>query len=352
MIANNRSLIIKLALIAIITISQFIDIERDVQSQLSGLLYNPFRLRWELMNVTNTNFCELQESKSSLKGNSTKRDVIVTTAFNQITGSLPFVMSLRATGCKASLVIMAGIEVKRYHKYISEIESYGCQFIFINDVIRQNKDIYYYRHQLYYQFYSFNKDKIDRVLQIDLYDTVFQHDPFITDGKTLILSNEYLTLRTHKWSQDGIKECVDAIDKIIPFKGDHKALYEKIIGNNHLMINGGNSYGSVDIMLELENAMRRIGRGRKALADDQGCIQTFVYMNYFNFSIIFDKGNLGYLSSIGVYRESDLRGELGNIIVCDNIPSVLHQYDRHDYILKQVREKCPNTKNFEKFTRW
>lgn len=334
----------------IISLTCYFETSKTHTPSLIAFLYNPFLLRWDLMNVTNTNLCNLTESKTSLKGNSTKRDLIITSAFNKISGSLPFVMSLRAAGCKASLVIIAGIEIKKYKEYISEIESYGCQFIYINIDIPNKKDVFYYRHQLYYQFFTYNRDKIDRVLHADLFDTIFQHDPFIADGKSLILTNAYLKLSTNKWNQDAIKECVDVIDKIIPYKGDHIALYNEIIGNNHSNINAGNSYGSIDIMIDLENTMRRIGKGKKAFADDQGCLQMFVYMNYFNFSIIFDKGDLGYLSSIRAYA-GNLRGELGNIIIGNSIPAVLHQYDQHPYILRQVHNKCPNIKNFKKFTR-
>lgn len=110
--------------------------------------------------------------------NSSPNDLIISTKFHKITEILPFVRTLRSTGCKATLVIITddGVLKKLTHNHLKQIEN--CGIIFYN--LHKFKIGYVgtTRFIPITDYIMKNKQYIDRIIMIDAYDVVFQGDPF------------------------------------------------------------------------------------------------------------------------------------------------------------------------------
>ena len=111
---------------------------------------------------------------------STKRDLIILGALNKIENLSPFMRSLRTTGSRCSVVLLTDDSA-----YIDEVtlkSAVDCGL----QIIRCGKDLapdfpYGAHNFIYYLIQEFlhqNEGKFDRVMTVDLYDVVFQGDPF------------------------------------------------------------------------------------------------------------------------------------------------------------------------------
>lgn len=124
--------------------------------------------------------------------NSSPRDIVVSVGFGSLKNIGEFVRSLRTSGCQAQIVVFTDCKPPNdYFRF--------CDVIYVP--IRLAKDIGVQklttfrgiRYKLLSHFLNlFPKGFIDRVLYADLYDTIFQGDPFIkrVTNNTFVLSNE------------------------------------------------------------------------------------------------------------------------------------------------------------------
>lgn len=318
--------------------------------KLSGMAHTEYSLYLRQMHWHANRFCNLTVSNISLKGNSTSRDVVIACGFNTLAGSLPFIISLRSTGSKASCVIFTNKKARNFPVYLELFEKYGVQLIYVDLHGLPKKDIYYVRHIIYYHFYRKNRDKIDSVVETDLFDTVFQADPFHHSGNPIIFSAESQIIQRSPFTNNLLQKCIKHVEKIVPwFKGTKEELYNRIKVNT--VINGGTVYGSIENMIEYKKGMIRTGENHTAYTIDQGCANMLIYMGFFNFSYKLDGGNLGTLSSIAILPRNETYGVLGSIYVNHNVPAIIHQYDRHGKLKKEIIAKCPNDRNVPDFMR-
>ena len=132
------------------------------------------------MNVTkNCTFCNY--TVHNTKPNSTPRDVIICNAIGVAKNVILFVRTLRTTGSKANCVFL--LDTKAFNgvsdKTKAIVHACGGQIIDCGMVPFKKKfDGHNYCYVFASYFIELNRDKIDRVIICDMYDTVFQGDPF------------------------------------------------------------------------------------------------------------------------------------------------------------------------------
>ena len=155
------------------------DLESYFFSANLELLENP---NLTLLTMNDTSKCNLCTYKvRNTKPNSSPKDVLICNAIGKAKNCILFVKTLRTTGSKAKCVFLvdshAYASISQDTKQI--VENCGGQIINCGPVpFHKRFDGHNYCYVFSYYFIQRNMDKIDRVMICDMYDTVFQGDPF------------------------------------------------------------------------------------------------------------------------------------------------------------------------------
>ena len=165
-----------------------------------AFLYNPdiFLVPFVPKNEEFQNTCKLCNFKPHESGgNSQPGDVIIGFVSNKVSNIVPFVRSLRTTKSKCSIVFLFDDKALNSIDTYSEnlIRSCGAQII---NWHRRESNCYIknFMFQLVYSFIRLNQYNLNRIIVVDVYDTLFQSDPFnnhippimmhITDERTYL----------------------------------------------------------------------------------------------------------------------------------------------------------------------
>ena len=310
-----------------------------------------------------TNECKLcnfsLSNENFTKPNSSERDIILSIAIGAIFNIYPFIKTLRTTQCKARIVIFIDSLTfsSMNYSYFEEISKCGVQFIDIGDKVpTEAEDIFYYRYVLYNQFLKENQQEINRVILVDLFDTVFQHDPFTTNFSEdlLYLSDEGYSLMNSLFNTIQIRRNIlNMSSSIFNDPSIYKENYLKKIRYKHIL-NGGLQGGGLLPILSFLSLMTKIGdkNKMKAIGDDQAFINIFAYSkllkNICKFEII--PSSSYFMSSNALYcmLEKNSYGsnyKFGNFSRGNKIPAILHQYNRCHNIKEDLLRVCPNDNN-------
>ena len=126
--------------------------------------------------------------------NSTPRDLLLVSAVGTIRNIVPLMRTLRTTGSKCSVVLITDDESYIDPISLEIVQECGLQIIRCGNMNLPGIDIKQYKWSaysyVYYYLQSFlrqNIDSFDRVMICDLFDTVFQGDPFNTQ-----VTDEYI----------------------------------------------------------------------------------------------------------------------------------------------------------------
>ena len=140
--------------------------------------FDPPELR--LYNSSNLNCVLCNFASDDRKADSTPHDVVMTHSVGKLVNLLPFVRSLRSTGSNCSIVIFISLsDYKPYKEQMKAAEDCGVQFVYVDvpkNLLKNSR--FHVFIPFYYDFILKNKNKIHRVLKCDLFDTLFQLDPF------------------------------------------------------------------------------------------------------------------------------------------------------------------------------
>ena len=119
--------------------------------------------------------------RNSNKANSTPRDVLITVSIGKPKSIVLFLKTLRTTGSNCTVVFLFDhtgyISIDESTRLL--LEECGGIALDCGDVpYKDTFQIHNYCYVFVYEFLIRNKDAIDRAIICDLYDTVFQGDPF------------------------------------------------------------------------------------------------------------------------------------------------------------------------------
>ena len=283
-------------------------------------------------------------------GNSTPRDLILTFALGKLQNALAFVSSCRTTGCQARIVFLVDdvAHTKYSQEFYQELYNCGCEIINVGHFdIKDRQDIFFIRY-LYYEKYLSNRTDIDRILATDLYDVLFQSDPFTNEvtGKKVFFFSEREKMADNWYNQYYITTCYDNLETIEPSKNKDKLKSLLFEGD---IINAGISLGGYGPMLKFIKFMTKIGNRTtlQSYADDQGCLNLFLRGHFFDdiFEYEIDPFNGTLIECFGsrfIKKSFELaKHPLGSLPHPDNPPAVIHQIDRNQYIPYLASSVCP-----------
>ena len=147
------------------------------------------------------------------KPTSTFKDLLITTMFKTPTNIFPAIRSLRTTQSQASVVIITDNETLRTIPLLAMKDLMHCSLQFEVVEKREMSMLHFFtwRQQQYLNYLSENKDKYNRVIIFDLFDTVFQGDPFTKDlhNNKIYFSVENQTYDRSPYNQQLIKPLVE-----------------------------------------------------------------------------------------------------------------------------------------------
>ena len=138
---------------------------------------------WAIKDIPITNTCKhCNFTVRNTGANSCERDVIFGCQFGSAQNIIPLLRTLRTTGSKCKFVIV--FDKAAQEQITPETRQYayecGCQFIDLKCNVSR-KDYFAFQYVRYYMlhFLEFNCNyPFNRIISLDLHDTVFQGDPF------------------------------------------------------------------------------------------------------------------------------------------------------------------------------
>ena len=313
---------------------------------------NPFLQKFDYFH--NYQYCENCLFQPSLKGNSKNNDVILSLLVGNLYGLTLSIKTLRTVGCRASLIIFTNnityLSI-RHHLKGARLQhlmgNCGVSFIIISKIPQNFRCYDFIRIYSYYQFLAIRKHLIDRVLMFDIYDTIFQGDPFSDD----------IDFDGIGFTQDSILLEKDAgpfgyqsfFHTILNYK------YDPIIHGKQNMINSGVVFGrATHIVSFLENLffpplLPYLTNTSQIINSwqwfDQGYLNVIMWSDWFpnkKDKFVFFQENNSFISIYHLKEEKLNCSELGKITVINSkYPArLIHQYDRKPGIVEKVQKKC------------
>ena len=149
------------------------------QTSQNLILHLIHKLKLKKISWENCKLCNFTVRNTN--EDSTTEDVIIGCAINSTENIILFMRTLRTTGCKAKCVLLmdqnavlslSRSTMKCVHDCGGQI--INCGVLPVTDL----RDCQNYVYLLCYEFLYFNRPFINRVIIVDLFDTVFQGDPF------------------------------------------------------------------------------------------------------------------------------------------------------------------------------
>ena len=150
------------------------------------------------------NMCPLCNFTPLYPPSSTRRDVVLAAALNQIERAEIFIRTLRMTGSKCRIILFLDRQkIQSYYLHFFDI--CDVEPVFVNNLnnmvlIKGSKMARYY---YYHQWLSEHINEVDRILHSDTFDVFFQSDPFRNE----MIPSNFESYRTHKYSiiENGIE---------------------------------------------------------------------------------------------------------------------------------------------------
>lgn len=269
---------------------------------------------------------------------STPYDVILSSMFGTTSNIIPMARSLRTTGSKSTFFILTNNDTysKIEHDCFELIKN--CGVFIINLGVSQElnpREVWVVRILIYYNFLVPRQHLIHRIFLIDLYDSIFQGDPFPTyfeDG-ILYFCSENLTFSRSRGNRKLIRPIV------------HNDLIRYYKYN---IINGGTILGTVPLVikyLEIFMIYVNISRIKQTKAFDQAFTNFFIYSNILTkhqikFKVLNHQDFVVCIHGMQNYPGNWILGKY-KTPVSKKKHLVLHQFDRCKMMIFNVYISCP-----------
>jgi hypothetical protein len=114
---------------------------------------------------------------------SSQSDAVIATMFQHSYNLVPFVRSLRTTGCKARIVFLIdnSVLIVMDSDLTSFLGRCGCTLINLGNIDLSRNSMLLLRNRVLDRFFERRAHVFERVVIVDLYDAIFQGDPFYQD---------------------------------------------------------------------------------------------------------------------------------------------------------------------------
>ena len=271
---------------------------------------------------------------------STPRDAIFTFMFNEIAGLLPFTRSLRTTGSRCHAFIFSDDASLSKITQDELMVLDRCAITLVDTGYFDSKDwkqIVLLKYPVFFDFLFMRRNLIDRVIIVDLYDSVFQGDPFTSDFKkdTFYFVAENSSIENcwinNMWLQQAAPDS-----------------YEEI-KNNKILNSGLFMGGTLQVLRFLDLYLTFYeNKDKTNLAPDQGYFNFVAYtivLKDYTFKTKVLTENDGVIV-MGYFQESHTKLIFGNFKpkLATIYPRIIHQYDTRSELSASVLHACPKGK--------
>jgi len=271
--------------------------------------------------------------------NSSPRDMVLAVVINRVNNIFPWVRSLRTTGCKAKVVLLFD---SVSYSHLSE-DTHGlfvnCSISYFNVGYIPNvhyNAIFAIKNMLGYDFLTHVCENFDRVLFVDLYDVVFQEDPF---NSNIGLKEMIITRETPPFSRSYNNQ-----QRVLPLFNSTQ--YMNVLFKP--VLNAGLVYSDPHSLIrywEMYFSMFNPNDLNSLKTCDQG------YMNYLYYSgrmemagirvrVFYRKHGFDTLSSAGL-NPNDLKIGTAVFKSTNTRLIIIHQFDRMRLCIDDLIQKCP-----------
>ena len=242
----------------------------------------------------------------------------------------PFFDSFKKAGFKNCDSIVFFDKIKEFT--INKIKSYGV-IMYKNQKKYKKKEIINSRWKIFEEFLKDKGDKYKLVFTADIRDVYFQKDVF----QYYDLNKSYLGIA---FEDEFLSQSFNKIWLINAYGEDlYKSLRHKRI------ICAGTVWGTVDKFTELSRIMwEKLDSewNRKNKVVDQAVLNYLIYHEkLFRNCLIKSDNKNGFVMTIGLTNKMNIKLDYENNVLNgkEKIAAVIHQYDRKDYIGREVKNK-------------
>ncbi|MHA1299680.1 MAG: hypothetical protein ACTSO9_09615 [Candidatus Helarchaeota archaeon] len=263
----------------------------------------------------------------------------------------PFIISLKNSGFEGDLCLfVSNINMKTYKSLIKQgvkLVSFTDEFPFIPNIsdikrilpnISFNKmDVDCSRYIMYYIYLFIHGKKYSNVMLTDVRDVAFQRDPFDfkhINGLCCFLEDKHMKINKCGVNSGWIKHAFG-----------EKILEE--IGHNYISCSGVTIGETSRVMKYLKQMIDWFTQIKLIRGIDQGIHNYLIYTNQLDEIKLFENEE-GPVYTVGHKRKNTFRFNKEGLLINDSgmVINVLHQYDRHDVLIKYVCKK--NKLNYTK----
>lgn len=275
-------------------------------------------------------------TSTNYRPNSTPRDLLITTMFDHVYNIIPSIRSIRTSKCQAQYFVLTDLKTRKKLtddtiKILKSCGGYVVRYLRLKKLDRSI--IFTLRQILVYNFIGKRAHLLDRVISFDLYDTIFQGDPFTPeikqDGLYFILENTTYHFIYNEEHYD------------VKFSRYTKEDYDKFNIINGATIMGG----VVNVMEYMHFYLSNNPLTLDNHPDDQWYLNKYVYNGDLakagiKFKLFDMKSR--YVSICRTYNYPT-KWDIGNYKPADSKvnPLLIHQFDDVPKLLHNVYEKCP-----------
>lgn len=276
--------------------------------------------------------------------NSTPRDVIFSAMFIKSYNLIPSIRSIRSTMSSCSIIIFTDSYL--YDSINPDLAEFfnncGCFLINIGTLpFSDRNNLFMMRNYVTYQFLQVNSHLFDRIIIIDLYDTIFQGDPFISTFPTDTIGVSTETLKIQGRHLEGAKILLG--DKLAMSNCDHRQIVNcgTILGGTKVMLQFLQQFITMANRLNKNDyaALVRTRFPDQAIVNSLICgnILTEIHIKYRLYNASDE-----YITIYKLFRNRYLDFSLGNFIYqSEEYPLLIHLFDRSRQFCKSVLDSCP-----------
>ena len=284
-------------------------------------------------NFSKCDYCE--KIRTDPGSNSTENDA----AFAYLMGNktlniLNWVRTLRSSSCRCSIIFIVTQQIyETHHKSVwGDLQNCG---VTIHIVPYNNmaffSDIRMCRKVIEYVFAAFLAPYFDRIMFSDVFDTIFQKDPFQRDvpRDKVALSIERVTYQHQIWERIFMQET---------FSYDFG---QKLFNYNKFVINSGFTLGKPELIERFYYLMVTSGRFFQPKVLDQTFFNYIIYTK--QFTQIWVDFNATYYAS-ACYSVYELEPRADSYMYdwdTKTAPAVIHQMDRICPLTNHIYKTCP-----------
>lgn len=277
----------------------------------------------------------------SLRSNSSPQDAILITMLNCTYNLVPFTRSLRTTGSKALVVIFIDDLAKQ--KIDTSLSTFaancGITFIYIGKTNFTRNELLLFRNPLLFDFLKLRPNLFKRILIVDLFDSIFQGDPFYEDFDTTTVG---FSVETHRCDVGQIRNAGYLVGK-----KQAKVFF------NHSCVNIGTIVGCYEhvvmFLYHYVNYLKNIPEEKmKKLywIPDQVILNTMINLNItdeLGIKIHLYKNDEPYAVLMNLFKTKGVPFDVGYFKPYENsmYPFVVHLFDRSRRFCKSVLDRCP-----------